>query len=121
MALDLAGRAGQKLTRRQTDAVVGSIIDRGLRPLFFFSLAERKEVRYLRETYGSRCTFMDGEDLLAAGALLQRCKAFVDCNTDLLHLAIALRVPSIGIFSDDPQRWVGPGLPNVRKIGRAHV
>lgn len=116
VGIDLSAGAGHKLARRQADALVGSMIDRGLRPLLFFSVAEGKEVRYLRETHGARCTFMDGEDLLAAGALLQSCKAFIACNTDLLHLAMALRVPTVGIFADDPQRWIGPDREHVRAV-----
>lgn len=116
VGIDISAGAGQKLSRRQIDAVVGSLIDRGMRPLFFFSLAERKEVRYLRETYGNRCAFMDEEDLLAAGGLLQSCKAFVACNTDLLHLAIALRVPTVAILGDDPQRWIGPDQRHVQAV-----
>lgn len=47
-------------------------------------------------------------DLLTVAALLSRCRLFVGNDSGPLHLALALRTPSIGLLgADDPKR-IGP-------------
>ncbi|HEX9639702.1 MAG TPA: glycosyltransferase family 9 protein [Candidatus Krumholzibacteria bacterium] len=41
--------------------------------------------------------------------LLAQCDLFICGNTDLFHLAVALSVPTVGIFTDaDDDRWIPP-------------
>jgi ADP-heptose:LPS heptosyltransferase len=48
-------------------------------------------------------------------ALLANCDLFVAGNTDFFHYAVALGVPTIGLFSDrDGIRWVPRDVPHVR-------
>jgi len=79
----------------------------------FFSLAEKKTVNYLKETYGNRVILFEQNDLLASAALLESCQALIACNTDLLHLAISLQVPVVAIFAEKSARWVETGNPAV--------
>lgn len=47
-------------------------------------------------------------------ALLTQCDLFVAGNTNLFHFAIALGVPTIGLFTErDDKRWVPPDQPHV--------
>jgi len=39
-------------------------------------------------------------------ALLQGCRALIACNTNVLHLALSLDIPTVGIFDEDARRWV---------------
>lgn len=106
VGIDVAGGEGQGLSGRQLDDIVGRVIERGARAVLFFSFAERKQVNYLKKTYGNRVLPFEQDDLSCVAALLQGCRALISCNTDVLHLAISLRLPSVGIFDEDARRWV---------------
>lgn len=121
VGLDLGRGVSRGLTRRQLEDIVGRIVERGFRALLFFSLAERKLVNYLKETYGNRTVLFEQEDLLTAAALLQNCKALISCNTDLLHLAVSLKVPAVGIFEEDPRRWIATEKSGVAAVQQADL
>ena len=121
VGVDLGRGVSRGLTRRQLEDIVGRIIERGFRALLFFSLAERKLVNYLKETYGNRTVLFEQEDLLTAAALLQSCKALISCNTDLLHLAVSLKVPVVGIFEEDPRRWIATENSGVEVVHQADL
>lgn len=106
IAVDLSGGEGKGLGRRQLEDLVGRIIERGARAVLFFSPAERRQLSYLQKNYGTRVLPFAQGDLAGAVALLAGCRALVACNTDLLHLARALQVPAVGIFAEDPRRWL---------------
>ena len=106
VGIDLSGGEGQGLSPRQLDDIVGRVIERGARAVLFFSLAERKQVNYLKKTYGNRVLPFEQNDLSGVAALLEGCRALISCNTDVLHLAISLRLPCVAIFDEDARRWV---------------
>ncbi|MFC1525288.1 glycosyltransferase family 9 protein [Candidatus Latescibacterota bacterium] len=108
VGIDLGSGEGQGLSGRQLDDIVGRVIERGARAVLFFSLAERKHVNYLKKTYGNRILAFEQDDLAGVAALLEGCRALIACNTDLLHLAISLQVPAVGILYEDPKRWISP-------------
>lgn len=116
VGIDLGCGEGRGLGRRQLDDIVGRVIERGARALLFFSLLERKQANYLKETYGNRVVPFGQEDLSSVAALLPACVALIAGNTDLLHLAIALRVPVVGLFDEEPRRWVTPDAEEVRVV-----
>ena len=116
VGVDLTDSEGRRLSQRQLDDIIGRVVERGARAVLFFTLAERRLVKYLRETYGKRAILFAQEDLASVAALLQGCRALIACNTDLLHLAMALRVPTVGIFDEDPERWIAPGQPSAHAI-----
>ena len=106
VAVDLGRGEGTGLNGRQLDDIVGRVIERGARAVLFFSLAERKQVNYLTKTYGSRVIPFEEDDLAGVAALLQGCRALIACNTNVLHLALSLDIPTVGIFDEDARRWV---------------
>ena len=116
VAIDLASGEGKGLGKRQLEHIVGRLIERGGQALLFFSLAEKKQVNYLKETYGRRVMPFEQNDLPGVAALLGECAALISCNTDLLHLGLALQIPVVGIFEEDPRRWIPPHSQLVHEI-----
>ena len=116
VGIDLARGEGKGLGKNQLDDIVGRVIERGARALLFFSLAEKKTVNYLKETYGNRIILIEQDDLLASAALLESCQALIACNTDLLHLAVSLQVPVVGIFAEKSERWIAMDNNSVRIV-----
>ncbi len=106
VGIDLSGGEGQGMSGRQLDDIVGRIIERGARAVLFFSLPQRKQVNYLKKTYGNRVLPFEQNDLSGVAALLEGCRSLVSCNTDVLHLAISLGLPSVGVFDEDARRWI---------------
>jgi len=57
------------------------------------------------------------ETLLEMVLLLSQCDLFIAGNTDFFHFAVALGVPTIGLFSaTEPRRWIPEGRPRVRVL-----
>ena len=106
VGIDLVRGEGRGLSSRQFEDIVGRVIERGARAVLFFTLAERKQVNYLKETYGNRTLLFEQDDMAGVAALIEGCTALISCNTDLLHMAIALQTPTVGIFDEDSQRWI---------------
>ena len=116
VGIDLAPGESRGLSNRQLDDIVGRVIERGARAVLFFSLAEKKKVEYFKETYGNRVLLFEQDDLARVAALIEGCTALISCNTDLLHLALALRIPAVGIFDEDPGRWIAALSHQVKVI-----
>lgn len=106
IGVDLSGGEGPGLSRRQLDELVGRVIERGARPVVFFSPAEQRQLNFLHKNHGNRILPFIQDDLAGSAALLANCRALIACNSELLHLARAMHVPVVGIFGEDPRRWV---------------
>ncbi|MFH1571412.1 MAG: glycosyltransferase family 9 protein [Gemmatimonadota bacterium] len=116
VGIDLSAGEGRGLSGRQFDDIVGRVIEHGARAVLFFTLAERKQVTYLKKTYGNRILAFEQDDLAGVAALMEGCRALISCNTDLLHLAISLQIPAVGIFHEDPRRWISPDNQRVKVV-----
>ncbi|MBI2503544.1 MAG: glycosyltransferase family 9 protein [Candidatus Latescibacteria bacterium] len=108
IGVDLSGGEGQGLSQRQLDELVGRVIERGVRPVLFFSAAEQRQLNFLHKSHGNRILPFGQDDLAGSLALLANCRALIACNTELLHLARGMQVPVVGIFAEDPRRWIHP-------------
>ena len=116
VAVDLGRGERYGMSSRRMEDIVGRVIERRGRAVVFFSLAEKKQVNYLKRTYGNRILAFDQQDLAGVAALLEGCRALIACNTDLLHLAISLHIPAVGIIDDKPRRWISSRNPLVKVV-----
>ena len=116
IGVDLGGGEGRGLSQHQLDELVGRVIERGARPVLFFTPAEKRQLNFLHKSHGNRVLPFMQDDLAGSAALLANCRALVACNTELLHLARAMQVPVVGIFSEEAQRWVHPNAGWVKVI-----
>jgi len=116
VAVDLGKGERHGMSSRQMEDIVGRVIERRGRAVIFFSLAEKKQVNYLKGTYGNRILAFDQQDLAGVAALLEGCRALISCNTDLLHLAISLHIPAVGIIDDNPRRWISTRDPLTKVV-----
>ncbi|MCC7263861.1 MAG: glycosyltransferase family 9 protein [Candidatus Latescibacteria bacterium] len=121
IGVDLSGGEGRGLSQRQLDELVGRVIERGARPVLFFTPAEQRQLNFLHKSHGNRVLPYLQDDLAGSAALLANCRALVACNTELLHLAGAMHVPVVGIFAEDPRRWVPPHNTWVKTIQAADL
>ena len=106
VAVDLGRGEGLGLSDRQLDDIIGRVIEHGARAVLFYGQDQRKRVGHFKQTYGNRAILFGQDDLANAAPLLQGCHALIACNSEMLHLGISLQIPSVGLFDEDPQRWV---------------
>ena len=107
-ALDLADSTGQRWNKKQLDEILQHWLSNGFEPVIFFSLAEDKKVRYLRKTHGRHLRMVDKRDATAAAVLLQSCHGLIALNTDYLHLAFALGIPTVTLDRPEMDRCLDP-------------
>ena len=107
-ALDLADSTGQRWNKKQLDEILQHWLSNGFEPVIFFSLAEDKKVRYLRKTHGRHLRMVDKRDGAAAAVLLKSCHGLIALNTDYLHLAFALGIPTVTLACPEMDRWLDP-------------
>ena len=94
-ALDLADSTEQRWNKKQLNEILQHWVSNGFEPVIFFSLAEDKKVRYLRKTHGQHLRVVDKREGAVAATLLKSCNGLIALNTDYLHLAVALGVPTV--------------------------
>lgn len=121
VGLDLNGGEGRGLARRQTEQIIGQVVERGAHALLFLTAAERKHASALTAMYGDRVIPFEQRDLATAALLLPACDTLIACNTDLLHMGMALQVPVVGLFEENPHRWVQCGNAMVEIIQATDV
>ena len=79
--------------------------------------AELERAQACGARLGSGPLGLPRETLLDMALLLTQCDLFLAGNTDFFHLAVALGVPAVGLFSrDEPQAWVPAGRPHVEVL-----
>ena len=108
LALDLADGTDQRWDKKQLDEILQHWVSNGFVPVIFFSLAEDKKVRYLRKTHGRHLQMVDKREGAAAAVLLQSCHGLIALNTDYLHLAIALEIPTVTLARPETDQSIYP-------------
>jgi len=107
-ALDLADSTEQRWNKKQLNEILQHWVSNGFEPVIFFSLAEDKKVRYLRKTHGQHLRVVDKREGAVAATLLKSCNGLIALNTDYLHLAVALGVPTVTPARPEMVRCLDP-------------
>lgn len=101
---------GDSITRKQAESVISSLVsDLDLSILVFFEPDKRPIAASLKETFGKRVVLVEDRPVSTAAGLLSFCNFVVAHNTDLFQLAIALKVPVIGILTKGEMIQWSPG------------
>ena len=116
IGLDLSRSEAQAMTVGQYSNIIGEIIKRGAHVVLFFTFAEKKKVNYLKKKYGNLVLAFEQKNLVTVAALLEGCSVLVGGNTEIMHLAVSLKMLTIGIFYEDPQRWIPPNSKFVKVV-----
>jgi len=99
--------------------VAEALVARGLRVVLTGTSDEADQAAVLRSRLGDSCLDLTGKTSLGGlGALLKKARLLVANDTGISHLAAALQVPSIVIFSaSDPRRWAPLDTARHRALG----
>jgi ADP-heptose:LPS heptosyltransferase len=82
-------------------------------PLVLLTPGDETAVNELRGLASlADCSVIRLTDLGQLGAVLERCRLLIGCDGGPRHIAIALGVPTVGVFgSESPVYWTPPGSP----------
>jgi ADP-heptose:LPS heptosyltransferase len=112
------GRGGVRPNAEKLAWIVEKIAEtRGVVPLILSDDLHSPAVRELRARLQTPPLEIPVRGIRDVLALTRCCDAFVGGNTNLFHLAVALGVPMIGLFSRaDEDRWVPAGRERTRVL-----
>ncbi len=112
------GRAGMRPSSEKLAWIVEKLAEmRGIVPLILSDDLSSLAVREFRARLKTPPLEIPVRGIRDVLALTRCCDAFVGGNTSLFHLAVALGVPMIGLFSRaDEERWVPTGRERARVL-----
>jgi heptosyltransferase-3 len=91
-------------------ALAAELRARSFVPVVFLGPEETRQAAGIQRALGE-ALYVQGEELRRVAALLACCRAVVTPDSGPMHLAVAVGVPTVAIFSDsDPAKW-GPRPP----------
>lgn len=79
-----------------------------LKPIFFLGPSEYDLADKLLSATTSRPIIMKELSLGQTAALIARCSSFLSNDSSLMHMAVALNIPTIGIFGPTSSKQFGP-------------
>ena len=106
VGLDISSSPGERPSSKHFLGIAKAVAGTDARLLIFFNYEERKEANQIKESLGPKALMFQNEDLPRTVALVDACDEVVACNTDILHLSVAMGRPVTGIFpADQKARW----------------
>lgn len=108
------GKSNTRVTGRTLQYLLGIIHQQYRSKVLVLATPDEEEVaaRFEQELQCDRLD-LPRHNVKDVVALLTQCDLFLAGNTDLFHFAIALGVPTIGLFTErDDARWVPPPQPH---------
>jgi ADP-heptose:LPS heptosyltransferase len=113
------GKCNTRVTDRTLAYLVGAVYQQYRSKLAVLSTPDEDESAIRFEQLVQQCERLElpRHNVKDVVALLTQCDLFLAGNTNLFHFAVALGVPTIGLFTerDDP-RWRPPDLPHVSLV-----
>jgi len=99
--------------------VADGLAARGMRIVLTGTSDEAEQTAVLREQLGASCLDLAGKTSLGGlAALLKTARLLISNDTGISHIAAALQVPSVVVFSaSDPRRWAPLDTSRHRSLG----
>lgn len=116
VALDLQPGEDGQLSLGQYKELIELFLARSTGVVLFGAASQRQALLAMQQRYAKRLWTFEVDDLLDAGALLCGAGMLIACNTELLHLALALGVRAVALHGADPGRWAAPGNDKVHLV-----
>jgi len=112
------GKCNTRVTDRTLNYLVGMIYQQYRSKVIVLATPEEDEAA-TRFEQSLKCERLElpRHNVKDVVGLLTQCDLFLSGNTDLFHFAVALGVPTIGLFTDrDDMRWTPPAQPHLGLI-----
>lgn len=99
--------AGEPISRKNAEASIRALVsDMEVTVIVFFEPNKRGIAASLKETFGKRIMLVEDRPVSSVAGLLSFCTLVLAHNTDLFQLAVALKIPVIGILNkNDMIQW----------------
>jgi heptosyltransferase-2 len=112
------GKCSTRVTNRTLSYLVGAVYHQYRSKVMVLATPDDDEsaVRFEQSVQCDRLE-LPRHNVKDVVALLTQCDLFLAGNTNLFHFAVALGVPTIGLFTGrDDRRWVPPEQPHVSLV-----
>jgi len=116
------GKCGRRIAGSNMQYLVNHLVERLRGKIMLFQVEPNAgELEAFRRSVRGEVLDMPAQGLRETLALLSRCNLFLAGNTELFHAAVAMGVPTLGLFTDaDGGRWEPQERDYVRVLrGRA--
>ncbi len=99
--------AGNPIVKKDAEHAIGTLISGfDATVIVFFEPHKKTLAAELKETFGKKCILVEDRPISLVAGLMSFCQFVVTHNTDLFQLAVALKVPTIGVLtSEEMIQW----------------
>jgi len=92
--------AGESITKKNAEHVINSLVSGFNAPVIVFFEPNKKPIAAeLKEIFGKKIILVEDRPVSMVAGLMSFCRFVVTHNTDLFQLAVALKIPTIGILT----------------------
>ena len=72
---------------------------------------------YIKDNVPEAIVASGALSLMGTAALLERCRLFITNDTGIMHMAFALRIPTVALFGPGrPKRWIPPNTSWIKVL-----
>ncbi|MFC1651366.1 glycosyltransferase family 9 protein [Candidatus Latescibacterota bacterium] len=92
--------SGEPINKKNAEHAINALVSSFKIPVIVFFEPEKKPIAAeLKETFGKQIILVEDRPISMVAGLMSFCRFVVTHNTDLFQLAIALKIPTIGILT----------------------
>ena len=114
--------AGDPISKKSAENLIQALISGfDATVAVVFEPAKGSLASELKETFGKRLLVIEDRPISLVAGILSFCRFIVSRNTDLFQLAVALKLPTVGLLTPAEKiQWSPDGLNTVAHLERSH-
>ncbi len=102
--------SGEPISKKNAEYFINTLLSSFKKPVIVFFEPEKKPIAAeLKELFGKQIILVEDRPISMAAGLMSFCRFVVTHNTDLFQLAVALKIPTVGILTERETVQWSPG------------
>ena len=108
MGIHIGGRGKKRWEIENFAEIINWLTKEKYKIIIFWGKEEEKLLSALRRKSNDKIIISDLLTMQKLAAVIRRCNLFISSDTGPMHLAVALKVPTLAIFTDSDVKKYGP-------------
>lgn len=108
MGIHIGGRGKKRWSIENFAEVINWLSKENYKIIIFWGKEEEKLLPDLRKKSNAKIIISDLLPVQKLAGVIKRCNLFISSDTGPMHLAVALKVPTLAIFTDSDAKKYGP-------------